>query len=203
VALSGCRPEPGPSKYDQQEPFPHDGGAGTPLPGPDPYQPGQRRLSVGAFYESGFSDVMPVDNMTSHVYVYSSTVTLMDDPDRIEGLVSTRATHAGMTWWGFGVNWTAGRNMSGWTKMHVSFKSQDAAFASFDIGMNNANSIIVHAASYGWANDGQWHNLTIPVADFVSAGLDVTMVQAPFVLSGGAGNGGEKIQVDDLYFSAD
>jgi hypothetical protein len=95
------------------------------------------------------------------------------------------------------------RDLSSWTKMHVSLKSADAAFAAVDIGMNNAMPVFVHAPSYGYASDGAWHSLTIPVADFVAGGLDVTMVAAPFVLSGGAGSGGEKLLVDDVYFTAD
>ena len=204
ATAAGCRPDPGPSRYDQQEPFPHaDGGAGDVLPGPYAYQPGQRRLSIGAFYESGASDVIAVDNMASNLYVYSDTVTLLPDPDHIEGKTSTRATHAGLTWWGFGVHWMMPRALGTWTKMHVSLKSGDAAFATVDIGMNNANPVFVHAPSYGYANDGNWHSLIIPVADFVAAGLDATKVQAPFVLTGGAGMGGEKLLVDDVYFTAD
>jgi len=204
VALvAGCRPNPGPSHYDQQEPFPHDDGGADLLPGPNPYQPGQRRLSIGAFYEGGASDVVPVDNMASNLYVYSDTETLLADPDHIEGKTSTRATHAGMTWWGFGVHWMTTRDLGAWTHLHVSLKSHDEAFAAVDIGMNNANPVFVHAASYGWANDDAWHSLTIPVADFVAGGLDVTQVAAPFVLTGGAGSGGEKLLVDDVYFTAD
>ena len=52
AVAAGCRPDPGASAYDQQEPFPHDGGGDELLPGPNPYQPGQRRLSIGAFYEN-------------------------------------------------------------------------------------------------------------------------------------------------------
>ena len=199
----GCRPDPGASRYDQQEPFPHADGGDDSLPGPVPYQPGQRRLSIGAFYESGASDVVPVDNMASNLYVYSDTVTLLPDPDHIEGKTSTRATHAGLTWWGFGVHWMTPRDLGAWTRLHVSLKSQDAAFATLDVGMNNANPVFVHATSYGYANDAQWHSLTIPLADFVAAGLDATQVAAPFVLSGGAGSGGEKLLIDDVYFTAD
>jgi hypothetical protein len=72
-----------------------------------------------------------------------------------------------------------------------------------DIGMNNANPVFVHAPGYGYAADGEWHSLTIPVADFVTAGLDATEVAAPFVLTGGAGSGGEKLLVDDVYFTAE
>jgi hypothetical protein len=200
----GCRPDPGPSHYDRQEPFARDGGAmSNLLPGPDPYQMGKMRLSVGAFYETGYSDIIPVDNASSNLYVYSDTVTLMPDLDHIEGASSTRVTHAGMAWWGFGVHWMMGRQMGGWTKMHVSLKSSDATFAMVQIGMNNANPIFVDATKYGYASDGAWHNLVIPVADFVAGGLDVGKVQAPFVLSGGAGKGGEQLKVDDLFFSAE
>jgi hypothetical protein len=199
----GCRPDPGASRYDQQEPFPNADGGDALLPGPVPYQPGQRRLSIGAFYENAASDVIPVDNMSSNLYVYSDTVTLLPDPDHIEGKTSTRATHAGLTWWGFGVHWMMARDLGTWTKMHVSLKSSDAAFAAVDVGMNNANPVFVHAGDYGYTNDGAWHSLTIPLADFIAGGLDVTQVAAPFVLSGGAGSGGEKLQVDDVYFTAD
>ena len=203
AAAAGCRPDPGASRYDQQEPFPHDDGGGESLPGPNPYQPGQRRLSIGAFYEGDASDVIPVDNMASNLYVYSDTVTLLPDPDHIEGKTSTRVTHAGLTWWGFGVHWMMPRDLSAWTALHVSLKSSDAAFAAVDLGMNNANPVFVHARSYGYANDDAWHSLTIPVADFIAAGLDVTQVAAPFVLSGAAGTGGEKLLVDDVYLTAD
>jgi len=203
AAAAGCRPDPGPSRYDQQEPFPHDDGGGESLPGPNPYQVGQRRLSIGAFYENGASDVIPVDNMASNLYVYSDTVTLLPDSDHIEGKSATRVTHAGLTWWGFGVHWMMARDLSSWTRLHVSLKSSDAAFAAVDVGMNNANPVFVHAQAYGWANDDAWHSLVIPVADFVAAGLDATQVAAPFVLTGGAGSGGEKLLVDDVYFTAD
>ena len=200
---SGCRPDPGASRYDQQEPFPHDDGGGEALPGPFPYVPGARRLSVGAFYEGGASDVIPVDNMASNLYVYSDTVTLLPDPEHIEGKTSTRATHAGLTWWGFGVHWMTARDLGTWTHLHVSLRSADATFAAVDVGMNNANPVFVHAADYGYTSDDAWHSLAIPVADFVAGGLDVTAVAAPFVLSGGAGSGGEKLLIDDVYFTAD
>ena len=142
---AGCRPDPGASRYDQQEPFPHDDGGGEALPGPFPYVPGARRLSVGAFYEGGASDVIPVDNMASNLYVYSDTVTLLPDPEHIEGKTSTRATHAGLTWWGFGVHWMMARDLGTWTHLHVSLRSADATFAAVDVGMNNANPVFVHA----------------------------------------------------------
>jgi hypothetical protein len=202
--LAGCRPDPGPSHYDQQEPFPTDDGGAELLPGPFPYQPGQRRLSIGVFYEGGFSDVIPVDNMTSNLYVYSDTVTLLPDADHIEGKSSTRVTHAGLTWWGFGVHWMTPRDFATWTHLHVSMRSADATFADVQIGMNgpmDGMPVFVHAGDYGWANDDQWHSLDVPVSAF--AGLPLAQVSAPFILSGGAGTGGAQLKLDDVYFTAD
>jgi hypothetical protein len=199
----GCRPNPGPSRYDEQEPFPQmDGGTGS-LPGPMPYVPGDRRLSIGAFYENDASDIVAVDNMNSNLYVYSETVTLLPDPDHIEGKASTRITDAGLTWWGFGVHWMMPRSLATWTKLHLSLRSADAAFTTINIGLNNANPIFLSATNYGWSPDDQWHTLTLPLADFVAAGLDLTQVAAPFVLSGETAAAGSHLLLDDVYFTAD
>jgi hypothetical protein len=207
AVAAGCRPDPGKSRYDQQEPVSADGGADAMkgLPGPDPYVPGDQRLSVGAFYEGGASQTIAVDNMTTHVYIYDSTIDLMPDPDHIEGLSADRVTNAGKnTYMGFGVNWDGPHTMVGYTKMHVSFKSADASFAKFTIGISNpgtAMATTVDATTYGYANDGQWHNLVIPLADF--KGINLAMVNAPFVFLGDAGKGGDKLLLDALFFTAD
>jgi hypothetical protein len=211
IALAACRPNPGTSNYDAQETFPFDGGSdGGLLPGPDPFIPGHRRLTVGAFYETGRSDSIPIDNSTTHLYVYMETATLESDfMDYIEGSMSNRILLTGMTWWGFGIHWDTTRDMSVWKTMHVSFKSNDDAYATFNIAMNNgmgatmSKSVTVDATKYGYKNDGSWHTLAVPVADFVANGLDITQVSAPFVLGGGLGPGGATMRVDDLYFSAD
>jgi len=182
------------------------GGASEPLPGPHPYQPGDKRLSIGAFYEGAYSDQVPLDNLTSHLYVYQdamvNTASLADDKDRVEGLVSTKIVHAGRAWWGLGVHWDTPRDLSQWKTLYVSLKSADQTFSSVKIGMNNQNPFFVEAGKYGYAADGAWHSLAIPVADFVTAGLDVTQVAAPFVLSGASGTGGAALKVDDVYFTA-
>jgi hypothetical protein len=209
VGASGCRPDPGPSKYDEQEMFP-TGGPSNLLPGPNPYVVGTKRLSVGAFYEGGSSDLVPINNMDTNLYIYGlnpdgsdPTVGLQSDPDHIEGLSSTRVTDLGKMWSGFGVHWMAARDLSAWTKMHVSLKSSTPVFAKIDVAMNNAMPRPVHLQDYGWKADGEWHSLEIPVADFVAQGLDVTVVEAPFAFAGGPSHGGETVLIDDLYFTAD
>jgi hypothetical protein len=197
----GCRPSPGPNMYGNQEMFGDAGSSG--LPGPDPFVPGSERLSVGVFYESKFSQVIPIDNVTTHLYIYSNTVTITDDSDHIEGFASSRVTHNGQGFVGFGVNWDSAKDMSAWTHLHVSFKSSDAIFSTFQVGMSNGTPVDVDVTKYGYANDGQWHSLVIPMADFV--GVDFATVVAPFVI---AGTGdmtdlGQSFLIDDLYFTAE
>jgi hypothetical protein len=208
AGATACRPDPGPSKYDDQEMFP-TGGTGL-LPGPNPYIAGDKRLSVGAFYEGMASDVVPINNMDTNLYIYGlhpdgsdPTVGLQSDPDHIEGLSSTRVTHLGKPWCGFGVHWKAARDLTMWTKMHVSMKSSSDSFAKIDVSMNNVMPVPLHLQDYGWVSDGQWHNLVIPVADFVAAHLDASVVSAPFAFASGAGMGGDTLLIDDLYFTAD
>jgi hypothetical protein len=203
LLLAACRPDPGASQYQNQETF---DGSSCGLPGPDPFQPGSARLTFGAFYECASSDSIPVDDVTSHIYLYGTpvTVTMQSDTDHIEGLKSDDILLTGQTWWGMGINWDVAHDLSAWKTMHVSFKSSDPAFATFTIGVNNGEmsaqkTITVNATDYGWASDGAWHSLAIPLAAF--AGFDPSMTTAPLVLGGGAGPGGARLQIDDLYFA--
>lgn len=47
---------------------------------------------------------------------------------------------------GFGVQWMMPRDLSSWTKLHVSLKSASAPFAAVDVGWNNMNPVFLHAA---------------------------------------------------------
>ena len=208
LALGACRPDPvGPSPYQNQESFP-DGGAGdggsNSLPGPDPFTPGSKRLSVGIFYEGGKSDEIPIDNMTTHLYVYSGTVLLQPSTDHIEGKSADQIVSTGMPWWGLGVNWDTAHDLSAWKTMHVSFQATDASFASFTIGMlaaNAANPVTVNATPYGFTPDGNWHTLAIPLADLTVQGLDLKQTTAAIVLAGTNAPGGSNLRIDDLYYT--
>lgn len=184
AVLAGCRPDPGAPLYID------DAGVSRP------------RLSVGVFYSGPASDVIPIDDATRRVDIFSGTISaiILDNKDRIEGQPSASLVHAGMPWWGMGVDWDAPLDLSRWKTMHVSFKSSSAAFKDFKVTMNSGKDASVDATAYGYKNDGVWHVLTIPVADFVKAGLDVTATRAPFVLGGGGGAAGESLKLAGLYF---
>lgn len=183
-ALAGCRPDPGVPVYIDD--------AGVQRP----------RLSVGVFYSGPASDVVPIDDAGRRVDIFSGTISaiIIDNKDRIEGQPSASLVHAGMPWWGMGVDWDSPLDLSRWKTMHVSFKSTAAAFADFKITMNSGKDAALNASAYGYKNDGIWHVLTIPVADFVKAGFDPSTTRAPFVLGGGGGMPGESLKLAGLYF---
>ena len=60
--LMACRPDP--IEYPYNDGTASDTGAEEEnlFAGPDPYQEGEARLSLGVFYESGYSDIIPVDD---------------------------------------------------------------------------------------------------------------------------------------------
>lgn len=208
MLVAACRPEPGDSDYENQgqysRPDAGDGPSSDVLPGPFPYQEGQRRLGVG-FYEGGRSEDIAIDNTTTHVYLYENTVTVEPSTDRVEGRSSDLVVHAGKTWLGLGIHWDSTRNLDGWKTLHVSFKSADPGFASVKVGMNDASkSVQLDVSKYGYKNDGEWHHLAIPLADFAANnGVKLNAINAPFVLIAGQGPAADKLLLDNLYFTAD
>ena len=147
LGAAGCRKDPGKSKYDEQEPFGDGGLVNTGLPGPNPYVEGDLRLDVGAFYDGKSSQKIPIDNDKVNLFVYENSVLLASSTDHIEGHSSDQVTNSGATskmpnlaWTGFGIHWqhemtVYPRDMSMWTKMHVSMKSSDADFAGISVSI--------------------------------------------------------------------
>lgn len=215
LLAAACRPDPGEADYANQGqgPVTSSGDDSDPdkdmLPGPNPYQQGQRRLAVG-FYEGGRSEEVAVDNTTTHVYLYENTVTLEPSSTRVEGRSSDLVVHARKAWMGFGVHWDSARSLSTWKTMHVSLRSADVGFAQANVkvGMNDTDkSVQLGVAKYGYVNDGEWHHLSIPLSDFTAGGLKLGSVNAPFVFISGAGSApdkpADKLLLDNLYFTAE
>jgi hypothetical protein len=215
--LMGCRPDPGVPEYLNAEDFSKQGAApAEPLDGPDPFVVGEARLSLGAFYEGGSSQQIPIDDISTHFYIYglesdmTPTFSIKSDKDVVqEGLVSDRVLHGGTPWWGGGIHWDSARDLSEWTTLFVSFYSSDEAFAKVEIQVQTEDGqdpekvaeTAVDAADYGYANDGAWYHLAIPLADFSMANWK--KVRAPFVMVGASGEKGAALYVDNVYLSKD
>jgi hypothetical protein len=198
LALVACRPNPGQPNYPDLEP------TGSGLPGPDPWKAGEDRLSIGLFYEGGASQIIEINDIDTHYYIYSNTYTTEPDlEDRVEGLQSDLILPTGVGWWGGGIHWDAPQDMSQWTTLWVSLKSGDAGFADIDLAMNDGAEVRLSVSDYGWLNDGEWQHLSIPLQDFVDGGIDLGTIEAPFVMVAEAGTLGDLLKIDNLYFTSD
>ena len=209
LALTGfaCRPDPGVPDYSGLvlSSTQADGGGPDVRPGPYPFVMGNRRLAFGAFYEGAASERLPLDNY----FIFSNSYATQPADDRVEGLQSDQLDFKGTGFWGGGLFWNAPTNLSGWTTLHVSLLSSDPGLTTIAVRMlyfgpaptNTEVTVQVKANDYGWVNNGQWHSLSIPLADF--PGLDLTRVRSPFTIgndqNGGTARAGEVLLLDDVY----
>ncbi len=106
--------------------------------------------------------------------------------------------------------WDTPTDLSSWTTLHVSLKSSDPGMAEVEVrvlhGAAPAGPITVglRGTRYGWVNDGEWHHLAIPLADFTAAGVALSRCRGP--LGFGSPNGapamhaGETLLLDNFYY---
>ena len=180
---------------------------------PDPFEPGDERLSVGWFYESGRSDEVELNGATRNWFIFVTdinnpattlTATQATSGDRLEGPRSDALTLLGTPFWGAGIIWDNAIDLSDWTTLHVSFKSSDPSFASFELTLqsgDDAAGVVINPTSYGYTNDGQWHTLQIPIQDVVNRGFDPSRVRSPFIVGGPGGQAGDVLFIDNLYMT--
>ncbi len=190
--------------------------------GADPYEPGDERLSVGYFYENGRSETIPINYVTTNYFIFvidenqaAATLTYNQgtSTDRLEGLVSLEITLNDRPFWGGGMIWSEPFDLSGWTTMYVGFKSSDPSFERFEITLQweegrlpsqpppDPQGVVLDPATYGYANDGEWHFLRIPLQDAIDRGFDPSNVRSPFIVSGPTLQAGDVMLIDNLYFT--
>ena len=207
----GCRPEPGAPDYASQEEFKWEEEEETveePLEGPDPFVPGESRMSLGAFYEGGSSLEIAVDEVTRHFYIYQDetsgdlTFSQSTSADRLEGLRSDEVTHGGGGWWGGGIHWDSPFDLSDWNTLHIGMKSSDPAFETVHIAMESEGAAReVQVVEYGFAADGEWHMVSIPLSVFAESGVAMDAVTIPMRVGGLGGDTGATLLIDNLYLT--
>lgn len=181
---------------------------------PDPWQPGDERLSVGWFYECGRSETISIDGVAADYLVFvtdpGETINYRtgSSTDRLEGQRSDEITLNGTPFWGGGIIWYEPFDLSEWTTMFVGFKSSDPSFASFDLTLQSGAeeepaSVVLDPTTYGYTNDGEWHFLQIPLQDAIDLGWDPSTARSPFIFSAVGGDAGDVLLIDNLYFTKD
>lgn len=212
----GCNDVSGTPDYSDQEGLVEPVNPFPPVP-PEPYEPGDERLSVGYLYEGGWSEEIPINQVTTNYFVFAidvdeplatATYSQVDSMDRLEGLISLEMTLNGQPFWGGGIIWFEPIDISEWTTMFVGFKSSDPSFSTFDITLQsgegeNPTGVALNPRDYGYTNDGQWHFLEIPLQDAIDRGWDPSLTRSPFIIGASGGEAGDVLLVDNLYFTKD
>ena len=121
--------------------------------------------------------------------------------DRVEGLQSDVIVQTTLPWWGGGIHSDVALDLSAWSTLHVSLKSD--VVADFDIGMTGGVEGRASVADYGYAPDGAWHDLVIPLSDLTAQGVDLSAVTVALLLVAEGGAAGDRVHVDDLYLGKD
>ena len=111
----------------------------------------------------------------------------------------------GKGWFGMGVHWDMPADFTKWKKMYISLKSTTPELMDITIAMNSGlgDKAAVKASTYGYKNDGMWHNLVIPVADIAAtdAKFNVTAVKDVIqILNSGMVSNGDVFRVDNVFF---
>lgn len=221
VALSACRDDaPDPDLAFFQDAFDRIDEANQPtLPSEDPFRPGEVRWALRPIYEADASrNITPdLDDVKFNVFPVNFDTVIVDfSNDRVEGDDSMRWQAKGL-----GGFWGAGYfgedadkipvpfDLSGLNTMSIAFKSRDSSFSEIPIAMQSVSpdelvsEFSVLATAYGYENDGEWHQLYIPLSDFIDQGLDITRVNAFFSLSNDPSVSGDVLLIDNVYFDAD
>ncbi len=120
-----------------------------------------------------------------------------------EGSQCMKLTVGNAGWMGLG--WAGpplGDNLAGYKNSYLCFKIKTTATCGFRVGIECAGigKDVTLSPAYGYANDGQWHNIRIPMADF--AGLDFSMVTQYFMIWSNQGTTtGDVVYLDDIYWT--
>jgi len=210
-----CRADPGEADYSShvgiqnEAPF---------IESDNPFEPGTPRIGFG-LTESEVTEDLGENSVSRFLFIFDTagdgtgafTLELYDSRVRTEGQRSLGMEVLGQGFWGVGMFWYIGQDISEFSNLYMSVQSSDPTFTNFPIAMQSGldraidpteSSIVeasVNASNYGWANDGEWHDLVIPLADFAAAGVDLRSIRSPWLLSGAGGDLGEVLRVDDVY----
>lgn len=205
VGALACRPDPGVPDYSSHVGLRDPPATGAEfLPGPNPFERGTPRLYVGAFYEGEATDEILINDVDTHYYIFENSYQQESSSERVEGRLSDKLELNGTPFWGGGLIWDVAKDLSEWTTLYVSLRSDSGSFVDVPIILQSeaGGRVVdaqVSAAEYGYLNDGQWHNLRIPLSDL--SGFDPGATRAPFILSAPGGTGGDTLLVDDLYLT--
>ena len=194
LLLLACRPDPGAPSYRDRLPWVVEGDDFY----ADPLAEGEERLSLGIFYEGVATESYRIDDVDNHFYIYESTFSVETTDDRWEGYSADAFIHGNLAWFGGGIHWDVGRDLSDWDALHLVVQTADDV--SWEVGLTGGGvESRVSVAEYGLVADNAWHELVVPLEDFT--GADLTSVTVALLLVGETGATGDRFVLDGVYYT--
>jgi beta-glucanase (GH16 family) len=141
-----------------------------------------------------------------NVWADTFSLTTADAGTGGEGTQCYQLTMKDKGWMGLGIIGPAtGDNLGNYGNNYLCFKMKTTAACGFKAGIEYGGGTTKWAllsAEYGYANDGQWHDIRIPMSDL--AGIDFSMITHYFILmnANGATAAGDVVWLDDIYWSS-
>jgi beta-glucanase (GH16 family) len=161
----------------------------------------------GVFTENPLiTEKLVLDDISNSLQIWENTLLPLENAPSYDGtgVMAFYAPPSG-TWYGFGLNSTAGIDLSHYSGGYLNFSMRTSSNLDFWVGVMDKNgaeaniNFVNGSDPYGFARDGQWHVVSIPVSEIISQGVDLSVVDNVFMLGGeGAVT---NILVDDVYYS--
>ena len=149
--------------------------------------------------------------------VWDGTCEIENTTIAAEGVSAKRIynNNSNSIWWGFGVEAKTHRDMTEFINGNLVFQIKSTYSKAFNLGVQSGTWAIVNSTSsnafvsfgsgsYGFVNDGNWHNVTIAFADLIAAApdLDLTDISTFFYIQDNSHGGmNDPIYIDNIYFT--
>ncbi|SHJ60880.1 Por secretion system C-terminal sorting domain-containing protein [Reichenbachiella agariperforans] len=156
----------------------------------------------GLFTESAVADELDLGT-EGELFVWGETL-IAGTPQTFDGQAALSYTHNNKGWFGFAFTANELHDLSAFQGgyLHLAMKSSATETLEMRINVGLQEDVIYFEAGsdpYGFARDGQWHEIEIPLADFES----VNFANVLQLLSiSGAGNISD-IAIADVYYKYD
>ncbi len=161
----------------------------------------------GVFTENPeITEKFVIDDMTNSMQVWENTLQPLEEAPSYEGSeVMAFYAPPAKTWYGLGHNTASSIDLSHFQTGYLHFSMRTTFDQDFWVGVGDTdgNEGRVNFTNgnepYGFARDGHWHTVSVPVSDLTEQGLNLSSVGNIFMFGGDGAT--TDILVDDVYYS--
>jgi beta-glucanase (GH16 family) len=161
----------------------------------------------GVFTENpAITEKFVIDDMVNSMQVWENTLQPLENAPSYEGSdVMAFYAPPAKTWYGLGINTASSIDLTHFQTGYLHFSIRTTIDQNFWVGVGGTDdtegrvNFTNGSDPYGFARDGQWHTISVPVSDLTAQGLNLSSVGNIFMFGGDGAT--TDFLVDDVYFS--